>query len=48
MQSILEVPMICEKCGHRCPLGEAVPCADNSTRFGCPQPDCGGFMEAAD
>jgi hypothetical protein len=43
-RSILDVIMFCERCGCSCLLRDAIPCADNSTRLGCPQPDCGGFV----
>jgi len=35
MPYIGDVLMRCDACG---------PCADGSTRFGCPQADCGGFV----
>lgn len=42
--NICDVPMICERCGHRCKLGAAIPCAGGGTRYGCPLADCGGFL----
>lgn len=41
-----EVPMVCLKCSHRCPLDDANgddPFEDGS--FGCPIVDCGGIMK---
>lgn len=47
LHSILDAPMVCERCGKACRLGDGIPCADGSTRIGCPQPDCGGFLKEA-
>lgn len=48
LQFILDVPMRCEACGTVSRLGDCEPCiaSDGSegTGFGCPLPDCGGYM----
>lgn len=44
MKSILDVVMRCRLCRHECRLGEAVPCANDGTGYGCPIEDCGGAM----
>lgn len=36
--------MVCELCGTVTLLGDCIPCANDSTGFGCPLPDCGGMM----
>lgn len=44
LPNIMQVPMECESCKKRCSLGDAIPCAGGGSRYGCPQPDCGGFL----
>jgi len=45
---ILTTPMRCTKCGKVCTLLECEPCiapdGSEGTGFGCPEPDCGGYM----
>ncbi len=44
LKSILDVVMICPLCRGLCRVGDAIPCADDSTGIGCPRPDCGGML----
>ena len=44
LPSINDVPMVCELCGVRCRLGDSIPSPNGTSRFGCPVPDCGGFL----
>jgi hypothetical protein len=44
MKSILDVILLCASCHKRCRLGDAIPCVNDGSGFGCPVPDCGGFL----
>lgn len=44
LESILKVKLVCGKCCRVCELGDAIPCANGGTGYGCPQFDCGGMM----
>jgi len=47
-QSIFDALMLCLRCGKVNRLGDCEPCiapdGSEGTGFGCPEPDCGGYM----
>lgn len=47
MTSIIDVPMVCEKCAHVSPIRDCEPDIDGDGSMGCPLPDCGGTMREA-
>lgn len=44
LASILDVILYCPLCRNSCRLGDAVPCENDGSGFGCPLPDCGGLL----
>lgn len=52
LNSILDVLMVCTRCGTVSRLGDCEPCigpdGTDGTGFGCPVPDCGGIMVEAE
>lgn len=44
LQSILDVPMVCDTCGSTCTVKDCEPDVDGEGSLGCPVADCGGMM----
>lgn len=45
LRSILDVVLICARCGHSARVADCEPDSDGDGSLGCPVADCGGTMQ---